>query len=283
MERMVVGVDGSSSSLHALRWAADVAARAKLDVVAARVFDPTETEIIEHEVEGDGELRAAHLGAVEGWLDEVAEGAPRHEAVLLDGEPPDALVEESVARRADLLVVGIRGRGGFPHLRVGSVAQHLAHHTPVPLAVVPPTASLLTHRLVVGHDGSAGSAAALEWAVALAGPLDVPVTAVYSVEHHGSDPEWGLGSWRRHCEEEVRGWAAPVERAGLPLDVYIDRDPRCHPVAAMEVALGAHSGSVAVLGARGRGGFAGLRLGRVPLQLIDRTNDPVIVVPAPES
>lgn len=282
MERMVVGVDGSSASLHALRWAADVAARAKLDVVAARVFDPTDTEIIEHEVEGTGDLRAAHHQAVEDWCAEIAKEAPCHEALLLDGEPPDALVEACVASQADLLVVGIRGRGGFPHLRVGSVAQHLAYHSPVPLAVVPPAAALLTHRLVVGHDGSAGSEVALEWAVELAGALDVAVTAVYSVEHHGAHADQSLGSWRRRCEDEVSIWAAPVERAGLALDVYIDRDPACHPVTAMEAALGEHPGSVAVLGARGRGGFAGLRLGRVPLQLIDRTSHPVIVVPSPE-
>jgi len=41
------------------------------------------------------------------------------------------------AARADLLVVGTRGHGGFTGLLLGSVSQQCAHHSPCPIAIIP--------------------------------------------------------------------------------------------------------------------------------------------------
>ncbi|HET6951034.1 MAG TPA: universal stress protein, partial [Acidimicrobiales bacterium] len=130
----------------------------------------------------------------------------------------------------------------------------------------------------LGVDGSPGSLAAAQLCSELSTRLGVGVTAVYAVEPFAewlpdSDPH----NWRRRANADVRTWAAPVEQAGARLDVDVERD--IHPVAALGRALAAHPGAVAVVGTRGVGGFTGLRLGRVPLQLVHHTGAAVILVP----
>ncbi|HEY6016712.1 MAG TPA: universal stress protein, partial [Gaiellaceae bacterium] len=54
---------------------------------------------------------------------------------VVAGPPVRALLE--AARDADLLVVGSRGRHGFPGLLLGSVSQQVANHAACPVVIVP--------------------------------------------------------------------------------------------------------------------------------------------------
>ena len=278
MERVLVGVDGSAAANDALGWAAELARRADLELTAARVFVPTQAEV---PPERDEELHAQQRAELETWCEALPDTVPVATPALLDGDVPDALLEATRRHGADLLVVGGRGAGGFAHLHVGSAAHHLAHHTTVPLAIVPRSGAGPVEHIVIGVDGSPGSLAAVEFCAELADRLGVGVSAVYAFEPFA---EWvpanDPGGWHRMAEDDLRGWTAPVEKAGVDLDLLVDRD--VHPVAAIERMVAAHPGSIAAVGTRGLGGFSGLRLGRVPLQLVHHTGAAVIVVPETE-
>lgn len=277
MERILVGVDGSPASHDVLEWSANLAGRAGLDVVAARVFVPTQAELAPGR---DDVLHNEQLSQLDEWCGALPVGAARPRTLLVDGSPPDTLLAAANEQHADLLAVGGRGSGGFSHLHIGSVAHHLSHHTTLPLAIVPRTGSAPVEHLVVGVDGSPGSRAAVDFCAELAARLSVPVTAVFAF-----DPllEWvaesDSRSWRRRAESEVNTWIEPIEAAGVAVEIDVDRDTQ--PVAAITRAIEAHPGSVAVLGTRGLGGFSGIRLGRIPLQLVHHTTAAVILVPPP--
>jgi nucleotide-binding universal stress UspA family protein len=138
-----------------------------------------------------------------------------------------------------------RGAGGFAHLHLGSVAHHLAHHTRVPLAIVPTSAAgHPVKRIVIGVDGSSGSGAAVAFCAALAPRLAATVVAVYAEEPF---VEWvsesATRNWRRHAEAEVRRWVSPIEDNGVPVTVDVDRD--VHPVAALSRAIDAEPDTLA--------------------------------------
>ena len=81
-------------------------------------------------------------GAAEAVIDQVlAEALEGHAGVTVEKvivEGPAATLLLDLAKEADLLVVGSRGHGGFIGLLLGSVTQHVVHHTTAPVVVVPP-------------------------------------------------------------------------------------------------------------------------------------------------
>ncbi|NNM98064.1 MAG: universal stress protein [Candidatus Dormibacteraeota bacterium] len=138
MGRIVVGVDGSSHSLAALRWACDEARlrHDSLELVAAWSIPSAALDIASEDVVG------ALLGAAEEAIvaarKEVARCGPDLEVKteVRQGQPARILVEQ--AEGADLLVLGSRGLGDFKSLLLGSVSQECSHHSPVPLVIVRP-------------------------------------------------------------------------------------------------------------------------------------------------
>lgn len=275
MKKILVGVDGSAGAQKAMEWSAQTASRANLDVVAVRVFDPKQIDV---PAEESAQERDRQRRELEDWCESVPLLSDAGTSVVT-GDAADALLDAAREHAVDLLVVGERGSGGFPNLHVGSVAHHLAHHTTMPLAIIPPDTASRTEHLVVGVDGSDACLAAVDLCAELAPRLDVAVTAVHAFEPF---VEWIPGqhpdSWRRAAEDDAETWVQPIPAAGVPVEVVVDRD--INPAGAIGRAVDEHPHALAVVGSRGQGGFPGLRLGRVPLQLVHERSAPVIVVPA---
>ena len=132
---VVVGVDGSEASLHALRFAVEQAASRGVTLRVVRAwnppaprwrppaFDPREIVAAERAVLDDDLLL---------WREKYPEVAMTAEAV---GDNPGRVLVEA-SRTASLVVVGSRGRGGFTGLLLGSVSQQLLHHSHSPVAVI---------------------------------------------------------------------------------------------------------------------------------------------------
>jgi nucleotide-binding universal stress UspA family protein len=136
---VVVGVDGSSCSRDALRWALDESAKrdAVLDVVCAWQYPvaigyPTTFTPMIPEAEIEHDAAATLARSLEGIVaeHEEVEVRPRVE----HGAAALCLIE--AAKGAELLVVGSRGRGGFKSLLLGSVSQQAAIHAPCPVVIV---------------------------------------------------------------------------------------------------------------------------------------------------
>ncbi len=135
--RIVVGIDGSQTSLTALRFAAEAAALrgSVLHAVhtwvapyqATSVWSPPLPAIDESQEVAATTLRdslAAGLGDGHGL---------RVEHSVIEGPAGPTLVQ--AAGDADLLVVGFRGRGGWKALLLGSVSTHCVVNASVPVVI----------------------------------------------------------------------------------------------------------------------------------------------------
>ncbi len=139
--RLVVGVDGSSHSLDALRWAVEEARLRHATIEAVYAWRPPyigEAGGMAAVAVSWDQLAEAAKDALDAAVDSLAAEASDvvFERRCLEGPPALTLVEE--AKDAVMLVVGSRGHGGFLGLLLGSVAHHVAHHAPCPVVVVPP-------------------------------------------------------------------------------------------------------------------------------------------------
>ncbi len=132
---VVVGVDGSETSEAAVAFAYEAAAFRRVGLVAVYVWsdlfaDPLLiplTDTAARNVEG-GRILAERLA---GWADKYPDVAV--ERVVTRDRPSHALLAQ--ADRAQLLVVGSRGRGELAGLALGSVSNTLVHRSPCPVAV----------------------------------------------------------------------------------------------------------------------------------------------------
>ena len=146
MNLVVVGVDESDGAKAALAFAHEEARlrNATLRAVHAWQFGYIGYTGFEGAVPALGgdiaELRAAAVAALDATVRAVLPdpGGVEIEQRVVEGTAGAVLVDES--SRADLLVVGSRGHGGFAQLLLGSVGQQCAHHAACPVVIVRPKA-----------------------------------------------------------------------------------------------------------------------------------------------
>jgi nucleotide-binding universal stress UspA family protein len=139
---MVVGIDGSHNSSHALEWAMSEAAlrNADLTVITVNPVPASYWSGQPIELGGDSErveeIRKSAQEAVDKAAAALGDKQPKSVTVAaISGFPAKTLIDTSEG--ADLMVVGSRGGGGFGSLFMGSISSQVVHHSKCPVVVVP--------------------------------------------------------------------------------------------------------------------------------------------------
>lgn len=137
---IVVGHDGSRASATVVRRAGELAKRLGVTLHVVRVWNlataPRPGSMVGGYVPPFAEFEAAVIAdlkedcAAAGLSDDVD-----IQLYALRGQATERLI--AAAANAEMLVVGVRGAGGFKGLRFGSTATQVVRHSTVPVLVVP--------------------------------------------------------------------------------------------------------------------------------------------------
>ena len=142
MPGIVVGIDGSPNSEHALGWAMRQAAavRAPLTVITVHEVPKSYWNGVPVVGPADESLLASLRQAAEDMTQQAAGrlGDPGPVSVsvhAVSGFVVKELVDAS--QDADLVVLGTRYAGGFSRLLMGSVSSEVVQHSACPVVIVP--------------------------------------------------------------------------------------------------------------------------------------------------
>ncbi|WP_190394410.1 universal stress protein [Nocardiopsis quinghaiensis] len=145
LNRVVVGVDGSTNARRALDLAVDLASESGGELVVVNSwevpypYDPVAMTAMGYEPQEklfDRKSEELVAGMLADAADERREGLDVEVSVVRTQDTPvNALLR--AAEGADAIVVGSRGRGTVRGLIMGSVGQGVLHHSEIPVVVLP--------------------------------------------------------------------------------------------------------------------------------------------------
>jgi nucleotide-binding universal stress UspA family protein len=139
IRRIAIGVDGSESSAAAIKWAIRLARATGSQAIAIYAIDipvyfpePEELPFVL-----DDEWRAGMKSEFEDrWCKPLKVAGVKYRAVMEDGRAASVIADVAEREKADIIVIGRRGRGGVAELLLGSTSHELVLHSKQPVLVV---------------------------------------------------------------------------------------------------------------------------------------------------
>lgn len=144
--KILVAVDESDTSLHALKHAIELASKLSASLRMIHVLDMSWLPIGPEMAIDTGALSAARRSVGEKVIvaarDTARQAGFEAEAAVIETATPIQQVAEVIVREAtrwgaDLVVMGTHGRRGFQHLMLGSVAERMTRLSSVPVLLIP--------------------------------------------------------------------------------------------------------------------------------------------------
>ncbi|SNY59159.1 universal stress protein [Paractinoplanes atraurantiacus] len=255
---IIVGVDGSDPGYAAVTWAAREAAHRRAPLRIVHVMDGHTAAPAGHDDRSHVEAAWSESNALVDEATRRAANAAPDVSVRADsllGRPLERLWE--LAGRAELMVVGYRGRGGFAGMRLGSVGERVARRAPCPVAVVRGHPAV-RGPVVAGIDDSPVADAVLGTAFQSAADRACDLVVIHAAAE------------KARVEEQTAPWRPKYPR--VPVEVRLTR---ADPGPALEQASA--GAQLVVVGSRGRDYLRSVLLGSTGLHLLRHADCPVLI------
>jgi len=284
-ERLLLATDGSEYSEGAIREAITMAKRcsSKLTVVSVietnPEFESTAPQVLE---KMEKEVRSL-LNSVQARAKQ--EGVACELAVHEGEDSYKYIVDEAVAQKSTMIIMGRRGRKGLRRLVMGSTTSWTIGHAPCSVLVVPRAAQVAFKSVVVATDGSPHSAAAASEAIGIAKRNSARLTVIAVVPADIAMPtDIDFAAIQREkladqemqaAEKNARAVKEAAQQAGVDAQAFVMSGKPAD--AIMEIAKDKVADLV-VVGSHGRTGLDRLLMGSVAERVIVLSSCAVLVV-----
>ncbi|HSJ08156.1 MAG TPA: universal stress protein [Longimicrobiales bacterium] len=299
---IVVPLDGSTFSEHALPQAVDIARRSGARLHLVQVHEPPTAQVYPdglpvYDERWDGSVRAQ----TEEYLRSVAHRAMEKAGVspvteLLDGPVSGAIAAYAGEVEADLVVMTTHGRGGISRAWVGSVADALVRRAPVPLLLIRPkeqdidwTSTAEARHVLIALDGSELAEGILGPALRLGSLVGARFTLVrvvlpvpFVIGQHATGPafdEAGAAQSRLNAVAYLDRVAESLQARGA--DVAVDTVFHTVPALGILDYAATHAVDMIAMATHGRGGWSRVALGSVADKVMRGTMMPVMLYRPP--
>lgn len=135
IRRILVPVDFSEPSVHALRYARELAVQHGASITVLHVVEPFHADMLMD----TGDLQRERRRQAQDLLRALVAGefgAGKAKAELRAGHPVEVITRFARESKADLVVLATHGRTGVPRALIGSVAERVVRHASCPVLVV---------------------------------------------------------------------------------------------------------------------------------------------------
>jgi nucleotide-binding universal stress UspA family protein len=277
--RILVAVDGSDSSLHALRQAMSVA-RAEKGVIKVVSVAPPYTgdlPLVGVRENVNDMILAPHKKALEQALKIASPTGIHVRSILEIGEPAEKIVETAEELNCDLIVVGTRGGNTARAAIMGSTAARVIGLSSVYVLAVPTNSSIDFDRILVAVDGSKSSerATAVSFQLQRSYGSGIVVLSVADIPSH----LYGLdASVAKNMLKEAADVLEPVQSKSIQDAVQIEALLREGSPADIinQTAIEKRIGLI-IIGSHGRTGLKRLLMGSVAESVIVQAPCPVLI------
>jgi nucleotide-binding universal stress UspA family protein len=277
--KILVAVDGSPTSLHALEESFKLAQNEGSWITVVSVIPPYTGDL---DLVAVGGVMAAMRRPCEEALRKAQELAEKQRALIKtvceEGEPHERIIDLAQAENCDLIVIGRRGLKRLERVLVGSVTARVIGYSPIDVLVVTRDTNVGFKKVLIATDGSRYSELAKKRAIDFAGSYGGELVAVSAVDV----PSELYAESPKTVEELVKKARSYVEaikneagKTGIKTEVIVREGEAYRVITDTARETGAN---IIVMGSHGRTGLKRLLMGSVTEKVIGHTPCPVLVV-----
>ncbi|MFZ5483141.1 MAG: universal stress protein [Pseudomonadota bacterium] len=266
-ERILLAVDGSNYSDGAIRAARAMAAKcqSELMVMSIGLVDPQYSTLVPNlEEEAEKQARANVEAAIA-----TMPGQACTPVVRLGADPAETIVATAEALRADVILMGRRGRRGLAFWKLGHATAKVIGSAPCPVLVVPTSAGMWAQRVLVATDGSRYGELAAVTAGKIAEICGLPLTVVSAVlDSHSTER-------RAQAQAAIDAVIVDMANAGVSVNGHLAEG---RPDKAILDSAKRDQADLIVMGSHGRTGLDKVLMGSVSEKVLNQAECAVLVV-----